>query len=115
MQRSDNPQSDKRDLRRHQTAPGSTHWDTPHSMSTTTNDRLAGTWTLDSFHSTATFNVYYLASPFRAEFERFSADLVDGNLTGSVEASSINIKDDYFRSQVLGSDFFDVEHSPEIS
>jgi polyisoprenoid-binding protein YceI len=78
-------------------------------------DGIAGTWRFDRIHSAATFTVKYLVAPFRAEFERFDATLVDGRLSGSVDVTSLNLKDERFRTQVWGSDFFDVVRFPEIS
>lgn len=77
-------------------------------------DRLAGTWTFDPIHSIASFTVKYLVAPFRAEFERLSAALVDGRLSGSVDVASVKLKDEHFAAQLQGPEFFDAERFPHI-
>jgi polyisoprenoid-binding protein YceI len=77
---------------------------------------MSGTWIIDPLHSAATFSVKYLSGRFRGEFEGFDAELADGKLTGSVDVTSINIRHDHFRTQVIeGDQLFDVANHPKLS
>jgi polyisoprenoid-binding protein YceI len=78
-------------------------------------DRAAGTWQFDPIHSVASFTVKYLVAPFRAEFERLSAELVDGRVSGTVDVASLKVKDEFFAAQLQGPEFFDAERFPQIS
>ncbi|MCW3038399.1 MAG: YceI family protein [Solirubrobacterales bacterium] len=85
------------------------------SSTDTTNDRLAGTWNFAPVHSTAAFAVKYLVAQFKSNFEDFSAELVDGKLSGAVKVASINVKDENFHAHLQAPDFFDAENHPEIT
>src|SRR4051812_5013273 len=78
-------------------------------------DRTAGTWTVDPLHTAATFTVQYLTGPFHAEFERVDAQLVDGRLSGSVDVTSLNLKDQFFMQQIEGPEFLDVENHKQLT
>lgn len=85
-------------------------------MSTdTTTDRLSGTWGFAPVHSSADFSVKYLVAQFRGSFEDFSAELVDGKLSGTVKVASIKVKDENLTTHLLAPDFFDAEQFPEIT
>jgi len=80
-----------------------------------TQDRLAGTWNFNRVHSSAAFSIKYLVAAFRGEFDRFDAQLADGQLSGSVEVASIDVKDENLAAHLQGPDFFDAENHPTIS
>jgi len=78
-----------------------------------------GTWKLDPTHSSASFAVKHMGvATFRGRFEKFDASLtVDENsaeLVGTVDASSITVKDENLQGHLGSPDFFDVERYPEI-
>ncbi|HWV86056.1 MAG TPA: YceI family protein, partial [Capillimicrobium sp.] len=77
-----------------------------------TQDRLAGTWNFNRVHSSAAFSIKYLVAAFRGEFDRFEAQLADGQLSGSVEVASIDVKDENLAAHLQGPDFFDAENHP---
>ncbi len=90
-------------------------------MSAVTEQQIpAGTWTLDPVHSSAGFAVKHMVvSTFRGRFENFDAKLEvaeDGtaNLTGTVDADSIVVKDPNLAGHLKAPDFFDVERYPEL-
>jgi polyisoprenoid-binding protein YceI len=79
-----------------------------------------GTWRLDSTHSSASFAVKHMVvATFRGRFEKFDATLtVDENsaeLVGTVDASSIVVKDENLQGHLGSPDFFDVERYPEVT
>lgn len=78
-----------------------------------------GTWQLDPTHSTASFAVKHMVvATFRGRFEKFDATLtVEENaaqLVGTVDASSLVVKDENLQAHLGAPDFFDVERYPEI-
>jgi polyisoprenoid-binding protein YceI len=77
------------------------------------------TWALDSIHSTAGFAIKYMVSTFKAEFERFDATLDSTGdqplLRGSVDPSSIKLKDENFHAHLQSPEFFDTERHPAIT
>jgi polyisoprenoid-binding protein YceI len=89
-------------------------------MTTTVQQDLpTATWGLDKTHSTASFSIKYMVSTFRTEFTRFDATLdTTGDqprLTGSVDPSSIAVKDENFHAHLQSPDFFDTERHPAIT
>jgi polyisoprenoid-binding protein YceI len=85
-------------------------------MSATTTQVPAGTYGLDTVHSTIGFAVKYNGpAKFRSSFEKFDASLVDGVLTGSADASSIAIDEPNFKGHLLTEEFFNVEVTPTIT
>jgi polyisoprenoid-binding protein YceI len=85
-------------------------------MSTTLQQVPTGTYSLDPVHSTIGFGVKYnKLATFRSTFEKVDAQLADGALTGSADASSIVIDEPSFKGHVLAADFFDVENTPTIT
>jgi polyisoprenoid-binding protein YceI len=78
-----------------------------------------GTWSLDPTHSSATFAVKHMAvATFRGVFDKFDATLsVDDDsaeLRGSVEATSLVVKDENLQAHLGSPEFFDIERYPEI-
>ena len=82
-------------------------------------DLPAAVWGLDGTHSTASFSIKYMVSTFRAGFDKLDVKLdTTGDqpvLTGSVDPTSIAVKDENFHAHLQGPDFFDSERHPAIS
>jgi polyisoprenoid-binding protein YceI len=79
-----------------------------------------GTWKLDPTHSSASFAVKHMVvATFRGRFEKFDATLAvdetSAQLVGTVDASSIVVKDENLQAHLGAPDFFDVERYPEIT
>lgn len=91
-----------------------------HAVSTMTELAPAGTWQLDALHSSIGFAVKHnLISTYRGRFEDYDARLtVDPNgqaeLTGTVHAASVAVKDQTLAEHLQAPDFFDTERFPEI-
>lgn len=79
-----------------------------------------GTWKLDPTHSSASFAVKHMVvATFRGHFDRLDATLTVGEdgttrLDGTVDASSIVVKDENLQAHLGAPDFFDVERFPEL-
>jgi len=79
-----------------------------------------GTWQLDPTHSSASFAVKHMGvATFRGRFEKFDVTLTvdesSAELAGTVDASSIVVKDQNLQGHLGSPDFFDLERYPEIS
>ncbi|HEY3774050.1 MAG TPA: YceI family protein [Solirubrobacteraceae bacterium] len=85
------------------------------STTSTTQDRLAGTWNFAAAHSSADFAVKYVVSTFRGSIEDLTATLENGVLSGNAKVASIKVKDDNLTGHLLAPDFFDAEQHPEVS
>jgi polyisoprenoid-binding protein YceI len=89
-------------------------------MSATTAPlELAGSWTVDPVHSTASFAIRHMrVSTFRTSFKQIDATLAvdDGQLrlTGRVPVESIDVHDENFRGHLLSAEFFDAANAPTI-
>jgi len=85
----------------------------------TTTALPAATWGVDPVHSRAGFALKYMASTFKAEFAKVDATLdTTGDtpkLTGSVDPSSIQLKDENFHAHLQSAEFFDTENHPAIT
>jgi polyisoprenoid-binding protein YceI len=82
---------------------------------TTATEQLQGTYVLDPVHSSASFAVKHMVvSTFRGRFDKFDATLVDGKLTGTVDVSSIVVKDENLAAHLQSPEFFDAERHPEL-
>jgi polyisoprenoid-binding protein YceI len=82
-------------------------------------DLPAAVWGLDSTHSTASFSIKYMVSTFRAGFDKLDVKLdTTGDqpvLTGTVDPTSVQVKDENFHAHLQGPDFFDSERHPAIA
>jgi polyisoprenoid-binding protein YceI len=84
-------------------------------MSTTVTE-IAGTYDLDTVHSSIGFGVKYNGiATFRSTFEKYDAALTDGVLTGSADVSSIAVDEPNFKGHLQTADFFDAENAPTIT
>ncbi len=86
----------------------------------TTTGLPAGTWSLDPTHSSASFAVKHMVvATFRGRFEHFDATLTvdedSAELVGTVDASSLVVKDENLQGHLGSPDFFDLERYPEIA
>ena len=89
-------------------------------IATNTTGLPVGTWKLDPTHSSASFAVKHMGvATFRGRFEKFDATLTvdesSAGLVGTVDASSIVVKDENLQGHLGSPDFFDVERYPEIT
>jgi polyisoprenoid-binding protein YceI len=78
----------------------------------------AGTWQLDSVHSSVGFEVAYLSGTFKGQFREFDGALVvDGHeatLEGTARVASVDVKDENLSAHLQSPDFFDAEQHPTI-
>jgi polyisoprenoid-binding protein YceI len=89
-------------------------------MTTAIEQRLpAATWNVDAVHSTVGFAVKYMVATFRTDFSAYTATLDttgdEPRLSGSVDPTSIVIKDPNFHAHLQSPDFFDSERHPAIT
>ena len=91
------------------------------ATATETQTKLpVGTWKLDPTHSSASFAVKHMVvATFRGRFEDVDATLTvgedgAGRLDGTVDASSIVVKDENLQAHLGSPDFFDTERYPEL-
>ncbi|MBV9680954.1 MAG: YceI family protein [Solirubrobacterales bacterium] len=89
-------------------------------IATNTTGLPVGIWKLDPTHSSASFAVKHMGvATFRGRFEKFNATLTvdesSAGLVGTVDASSIVVKDENLQGHLGSPDFFDVERYPEIT
>ena len=81
----------------------------------TATEQIQGTYKLDPVHSSASFAVKHMVvSTFRGRFENFDATLDDGKLIGTVDVSSIVVKDENLAAHLQSPEFFDAERHPEL-
>ena len=73
-----------------------------------------GTWSADKVHSSIGFEVEHMVSTFQGRFEDYDAQLVDGNLVGTVAVPSIKVYDENLEAHLLSPEFFDAELHPEL-
>jgi polyisoprenoid-binding protein YceI len=79
-----------------------------------------GSWKSDGVHSSVGVEVEHMGvSTFRASFTDFEASLLSGpngvELRGGVSVDSFDVRDDGLRPHVMGPEFLDVDHHPELS
>ena len=93
------------------------------AMSESTTTTLpAGTWTLDTAHSSVGFTVrHMMVSKVRGRFGDFSADIVtaedplESTLTATVQMASIDTGDEGRDEHLRTNDFFDIEQFPTMT
>jgi polyisoprenoid-binding protein YceI len=93
-------------------------------MSTLANPQTAvSTWNIDSVHSVAEFKVkHMMISNVKGQFTRVKgalsldeADLTKSRVEASIDAASINTREDQRDAHLKSADFFDVEKFPTLS
>lgn len=92
-------------------------------MTTTTALPLsAGTWAVDTAHSSVEFTIRHLGiSKVRGRFNRFDASLVVGatlpetQLDATIELASVDTNNADRDAHLQGTDFFGVEHNPQMT
>ncbi len=91
------------------------------ATATATQTQLpVGTWKLDPTHSSASFAVKHMVvATFRGSFEDLDATLTVGEdgaatLLGTVDASSIAVKDENLQAHLGAPDFFDTQRYPQL-
>src|SRR5258708_33750302 len=80
------------------------------------------TWNIDPVHSDAGFKVkHMMISNVRGEFSGISgtaelddADITKSRIQSSIDAASINTRDQQRDAHLKSADFFDVEHFPAL-
>ncbi len=83
------------------------------ATTTTTVALPTGTYQIDPIHSTIGFALRFNGlSMFRSTFSGMSGTLADGQLTGSVDVETLNIKMPRFREHLLTADFFWIDRYP---
>ena len=85
------------------------------STATTVEIAPAGTWTLDTVHSSIGFEIAYLGGTFRGRFTDVDASLSGDQLTGSARVESVQVQDENLATHLLAPDFFDAERHPVLS
>lgn len=88
---------------------------------TQTSD-LTGTWDIDQAHSTVGFAVKHMGvSTVRGEFSEFEGtieigdDLTSSQISGAVDAGSVNTNNSQRDEHLRSADFFDAESNPKLS
>ncbi len=74
-----------------------------------------GTWKIDPVHSEIGFEIEYMAGTFRGNFAKFDAELEGGQLRGSAEVASIQVKDPNLEAHLQSPEFFDAERHPQLT
>jgi polyisoprenoid-binding protein YceI len=75
----------------------------------------AGTWQADPVHSSVGFEVKYLGvAAYTGDLTGFEASLADGELTGSAEVASVEVKDENLKAHLQSPEFFDAERHPTV-
>jgi len=74
-----------------------------------------GTWSTDPVHSDLGFSIDYIAGTFHGTFAEFGAEVVDGQLRGSADVASIQVKDPNLEAHLQSPEFFDVQRHPQLT
>ena len=93
------------------------------STATTTTTLIpAGTWAVDPAHSRVGFAVKHLGiATVRGTFDRFEGalstkdDITQATITASIEAASINTREEQRDAHLRSADFFDAEVHPRLT
>jgi polyisoprenoid-binding protein YceI len=84
-------------------------------MTTQTSQAIEmGTWNADPVHSDIGFSIDYMAGTFRGTFSRFAAEFADGELNGSAEVASVQVKDPNLEAHLQSPEFFDAERNSRL-
>jgi polyisoprenoid-binding protein YceI len=76
----------------------------------------AGTWQADPVHSSVGFAVKYLGvATFGGTLTQFQAVLAEGELTGTAEVASIEVKDENLYAHLQAPEFFDAQRHPQLT
>jgi polyisoprenoid-binding protein YceI len=81
---------------------------------TTVQALPTGNWTSDPVHSEVAFSVDYMAGTFHGTFSKFDVRVIEGRLEGTVDVSSIQVKDPDLEAHLQTPDFFDAERNPHL-
>jgi polyisoprenoid-binding protein YceI len=88
----------------------------------TTTPVPAGTWAIDSAHSSVGFTVrHMMVSKVRGKFTDFTADIVtaenplDSTVNATVQMASVDTGDGNRDEHLRTNDFFDIDHHPEMT
>jgi polyisoprenoid-binding protein YceI len=88
------------------------------STETVSQQLPAGTWTADPVHSSINFAITHNGvASFRSGFTSYAATLTGGEsprLEGTVDVSSLDIRDEMLKGHLLSLDFFDAEKHPQL-
>ncbi|MGK2877305.1 MAG: YceI family protein [Solirubrobacterales bacterium] len=81
---------------------------------------LTGVWTDDKVHSSIRYEIQHNGvAPYRGSFSGVEATLEYGDdgvkIKGTVDLTSVDLKDEQQRGHVLSPDFFDAERYPTAS
>jgi len=92
------------------------------SVETTVPGYLAGTWQLDLIHSDVSITArHFMVSKVRGHFNDFAAtivtaeNLLDSSVTATIQAASIDTRQDQRNAHIRSADFLDVENHPTIT
>lgn len=92
-------------------------------MTTTATTLIpAGTWAVDPAHSRVGFAVKHLGiATVRGTFDRFDGslatdgDIADATITATIEAASVNTREEQRDAHLRSADFFDAEVHPQLT
>lgn len=83
---------------------------------------VAGTWAIDPTHSEVGFSVRHLmVSKVKGTFKTFEGtltiadDLLDSRVEATIDASSVDTRDENRDNHLRSADFFDVDQHPQLT
>jgi polyisoprenoid-binding protein YceI len=92
------------------------------TLSTQIPGYVAGTWDIDTAHSTVGFSVrHMMVSKIRGYFRQFAGEIVtaedpaQSSVTATIDLSSIDTRQEQRDAHIRSADFFDVEAYPQMS
>jgi polyisoprenoid-binding protein YceI len=74
-----------------------------------------GTWHADSVHSDLGFEIDYMAGTFRGTFSQVAAEVANGQLNGTAEVASVQVKDPNLEAHLQSPEFFDAQRHPRLT